>query len=204
MIGHDSGQQNTTYLIMFSLFLKLLGFFVVLYSYAEFEPSKIQAVEQSLQQRFNITLHLPDLAAKSGKSQTTPWAIQNAGRSYIEIEKELKTQMDFLSTEIDSRRGILTLSVPADIVLDMESHPAKSPGFAASLIETLKRNQPEKAVYRMQIVAKGSERDLMMRSLGNFVQSIIANDYSPRYLTIGYDDYSETPTVDFVIQLGAP
>lgn len=201
MGGLATGQKQTTYLVMFSLFLKLLGFFVVLFSYAQYDPMRTQAVEQSLHEQFNININLPMMHATSGKDQMSPMAVQNAGRSYDQLTKELKTQIDFLSTETDARRGVLTLSVPANLVLQMDGQPAKSPGFATSLVDTLKKNQPEGAVYRLQIIAKGSQHDAMMRSVGDFVQSLVAYNYAPRYLTIGFED-AQDATVDFVVQLG--
>lgn len=200
MAGQATGQRETTYLIMFSLFLKLLGFFVVLYSYAEFDPNKVKAAEHSIQQRFNIALHLPLTEVKGGQNLTSALAVQNAGRAYNELSTELKTQIDFLSTQIDARRGVLILSVPAHIALSFDGQTAKSPQFASVLVEALKKNQPKGMVYKMQIIAKGSPRDELMRTLGNFVQEIVSDDYAPRYLTIGFEDDANEPTLSFVVE----
>lgn len=201
MAGQASGQRDTTYLIMFSLFLKLLGFFVVMYSYAEFDPAKVQAAEQSLQQRFNISLHLPVDMIKNGAHLMSPLAIQNSGRSYVELSTELKTQIDFLSSEIDARRGVLILTVPARLLMAVDGQSAKSPNFASVFVETLKKNQPDNMIYKMQIIGKSRNQDVMMRSLGDFVQSIVSQDYPPRYLTIGFEDgQTDEPTVSFVVE----
>ncbi len=106
-VEQTSGSQ-LTYTLMFSLFLKMLGFFVVLYSFTEFQPNKLKAAEQSLQQQFNISLPLDTMLSKSGKNIVSPWALQSAGRSYDEIAEELKTQIDFLSVKNDQRGALHT------------------------------------------------------------------------------------------------
>src|SRR5690554_916369 len=91
-----TGNRGNSQMITLGIFLKLLGFFVVMFTYAEFEPIKVKQAEYSLQQRFNITLPIPDL--KSGDDSLNLYPVQALGRSFHTLDTELKTELDFLSS----------------------------------------------------------------------------------------------------------
>lgn len=184
---------------MFSLFLKLLGFFVVLYSYADREPVKAEAVEQSLMQQFNVSISAEFTPVKSGRHVLTPTAVQNLGNAYQAISTELKTDVDFLSTEIRAKDNTMRMTLPADILLAFNGNSAKSPSFAHELVYALKKHRTGDFVYNVQMIVRGEQADELMRAGGEFIQYMVAQDYAPRYLEIGFKDDSDPPEVDIVI-----
>jgi hypothetical protein len=186
-------------MITLGIFLKILGFFIVLYSFSEAVPNKVAKAEQSLQHRFNINIKLPTI--KSGMQATTLSAVQNIGRSYDEIESDLKTQIDLFSTERAAHSNELILKVPADQVLTLNGQIPKSPEFDKVLVKTLNKNKPQGAEYHVAIVGTDGKSDAMMRGLGDFAQTMVADNYPEPLVTIGYDyKKQDTAMVEFHIQ----
>ena len=185
--------------ITLGIFLKILGFFVVLYSFSEAVPNKVAKAEQSLQHRFSINIALPKTT--SGQQATTMSAVQNIGRSYDDIAADLKTQIDLFSTERVTRNKELIMRIPADQVLTLNGNAPKSYDFDKTLVSILKKNKPQNAEYHLAIVGTDGKSDDMMRGLGDFAQQVVADNYPEPLVTIGYDNLKhDTAMVEFHIE----
>ncbi len=193
--------SNATLVITLGLFLKLLGLFVVLFSYAELEPVKTRKVESSLQDRFGINLTTP--MDRGGKVTQAPLIVQQLGNSYDSIEKELMTQMDFLSTEDIALSDRLVLSFPPNIALTLDNVPAKSPDFAASLTDILQSQKPQGFVYLVTITGQNGQAPVMMRALGDFVQKMVAAGYPANIMSIGYKTTDNDADQKLLIEIQA-
>jgi hypothetical protein len=196
-----AGSSSSTMAITLGLFLKLLGLFVVLVSYAEMEPDKTRKVEYSLQDRFGINLTTP--RDKNGLSKQAPMIVQQLGNSYDSIEKELTTQMDFLSTEDIALSDRLVLSFPATIALTMNGVPAKSPDFAASLTRILQAQKPANYHYTVTFTGENGDAQVVMRGLGDFVQKMVAAGYPAADMSIGYRETDRPSQQNLMIEIQA-
>jgi hypothetical protein len=196
-----SSGSNSALVITLGLFLKLLGLFVVLVSYADFEPLKTRKVEYSLQDRFGI--NLTSLKERHGTSVQAPMIVQQLGSSYDAIEKELTSQMDFLSTEDIALSDRLMLSFPARIALSIDNVPAKSPDFASSQTKILQTQKPANYHYIVTITGQNGNPQAMMRALGDFVQKMIAAGYAANDMSIGYAQTSNAVQENVVIEIQA-
>ena len=186
--------SNSTLVLTLGIFLKLLGFFVVLVSYSTLEPLKSRQAQYSLQDRFGINLGLP--LERGGLSKQSPMVVQQQGRSYDILRKELMTQMDFLSTENVATSDRLSLSLPMDIVLGLNGAPAKSPELADRLSAILKTQKPDHMQYQVTIIGQNGDPVAVLHALGEFVQKMVATDYPSKFLTIGYTTVrGKTPQV---------
>ncbi len=192
-----TGNRATSQMITLGIFLKLLGFFVVMFTYAEFEPIKVKQAEYSLQQRFNIALPLPDL--KSGDDALNLYPVQALGRSFHTLDTELQTELDFLSSKRNAETNELVLELRADQILDLGGKPAKSQNFAVVLTQALKANTPAGHVFHLDIVTKGGAPDDMMRGAGLFVQKMIVAGFPQKSLMIGHESASK-PSVKLVVR----
>jgi hypothetical protein len=120
--------------------------------------------------------------------------VQQQGRAYDAIKQELMTQVDFLSTENSATSDILSLTVPAPLVLSLGNAMAKSPSFATQLVQVLQTQRPSSSKYYVTLRGMNGVPEEMMRSLGQFVQKMIASGYNSRLLAIAYDTTS-TPDI---------
>lgn len=193
-----TGGRASTLMVTLGIFLKLLGFFVVMFTYAEFEPIKVKQAEYSLQQRFNVTLPLPDL--KSGEESLNLFPVQNLGRAFHVLEEELKTELDIFSTRVAARENELALVFSANQILDLNGKPARSPNFAPVLSRILRKNTPQNFVLQLDIVAQGSDTASLMRETGVFVQKMIVAGYPQKEMIIGYEHGTKKPTVKLIIR----
>jgi hypothetical protein len=196
MIG--SGSRAATLSITLGIFLKLLGFFVIMFCYADFEPNKVKQAEYSLQRRFNIALPFP--TEKSGADSLSPHAVQEQGRSYHDLQEDLKAEFDFFSSQTRSNESELILELNADQIFGSN---AKSPNFAAGLTKMLEANTTENYVFNVEIVAVGGEADEMMSNVGSFVQKMIVAGFPQKYLTIGYES-GKKPLARFIVKAVKP
>jgi hypothetical protein len=198
--------SNSTQLITLGIFLKILGFFVVLVSYAELEPIKTRQVENSLRSQFGMNLLLP--IEKGGVLAQAPMIVQQSGRSYDVIREKLMTQIDFLSAEDVVLNDRLTMTLPAAIVLALDSRMPKSPQFAQQLADVLTTQKPELYSYTITLTGTGGAEQEMMRGLGDFAQKLIATGYPAQKITISYDNsdhmMTSLPQVMFAIQAVKP
>lgn len=176
--------SNSYLILTLGIFLKLLGFFVVMVSYADLEPIKMRQAEYSLQDRFGINLALP--FERGGMGIQSPLITQQLGRSFDTIKQELSTQVDFLGTEDEAHSKKLVLNLNADTALPLNGAPAKSPNFAGQLVDVLKTQKPDHAMYQVRVTGINGQPQVMMRALGDFIQKMVAAGYPITYLTIGY------------------
>lgn len=184
--------SNATQLITLGIFLKILGFFVVLFSYTELEPIKNRQVESSLQSRFGINLTLAK--DKGGLLSRAPMIVQQQGRAYDRIRQELLTQIDFISTEDITTSDRMRLVLPADIGLSLKNNMAKSPQLPEQLVQILKTQKADKFHYQLLIKVIGRSQDIdLMRALGEFAQKFVASGYSSDLITIGIMNKDQAP-----------
>lgn len=198
--GSAQVANKSTLNLILGVFLKLLGFFVVMYTYTDTNPLKARQAEESLRQQFNISVSLLRDESKGDNALIANQAMQKEGRSYIAIQEEMKTQLDFLSTNYLAESNVLVLSVPAEYVLSLNGIPAKSVNFIPILISTLQKQRNDQTDYALEIVANGNDQAQLTRAVSILVQKLIAVDYSPALLTIGYNESDDSPTVDFRIK----
>lgn len=198
MVGKSSSVGNAATLnLILGVFLKLLGFFVVLYVYADIDPIKARQAEESLKERFNISVSLVPNTSGSDQEQGNA-VMQMMGRSYQAIDTEMKTQIDFLSSEYQAHSHVLVLRVPAHIALDLDGMRAQSFEFADILIKTL-QEQSGRNRYAVEAVAIGSEHDALMRSVSLFVQKMVARQYPPELLAVGFKEQNTKPMLELRI-----
>ena len=193
--GSSQVANKATLNLILGVFLKLLGFFVVMYTYTDISPLKAKQAEESLHQRFNISVtFLSDMAKNTVAASPDP--VQEEGRSFNRIKDALKTQVDFLSTQYEASSKTLILTLPAEIVLSLNGNSAKSPDFARTLVETLQHESNSKFRYKLEVVAKGNDHENLLRQISRFGQKILAAEYSEKDLTIGYNESNDAPTID--------
>lgn len=195
--GSSSGNSATLNLIL-GVFLKLLGFFVVLYGFTEVDPLKARQAEMSIQERFNINVSL--IPSIGGKSPSNTAIVQTRGRSYEGLEKELKAQVDFLSSEYVAHNNTMILRVPANVVLPLDGNREKSPDFAAILSKTLDEQHGDGSHFTLQIVASGADEDALVRGVSVFVEKMVAERYPAKLLAIGYKKSTEVPVIELHIK----
>lgn len=195
--GSAQVANKATLNLILGVFLKLLGFFVVMYTYTDVNPVKARQAEESLRQQFNISVSLMREESKGNNPILSNQVLQKEGRSYIAIREELKTQLDFLSSRYLADSNQLVLSVPAEYAVALNDHPAKSPHFAAILSETLRRQAKDDIRYTTEIVVTGRDASELTRVVSVLVQQMIAADYPPELLSIGYAENDGPPMVEF-------
>lgn len=198
--GSSSSIGNTTTLnLILGIFLKLLGFFVVLYVFTDVDPDKARLAEESLKERFNISVTLTnDIHGTS--SENSHSIAQGMGRAFQEIDTAMKTQVDFLSTEYQAQNHVLLLRVPAEIALDIGMDRARSFDFPKILVDTLlKQRPPQQAAYQVEAVVSGADRDALMRAVSLFIQKMIAFGYPVEQLVIGYEESAIKPVLELRI-----
>lgn len=192
------GGRTATLNLMVGIFLKLLGFFVVLYSYAEINPVKVKQAEQSLAERFNISVALMDEKDVEQEKVTAP--VQQSGRAYREITEKLQTQVDFLSTETQADSDTLVLRLPAATALSFEGREAQDPDFAAKLANVLTAQNASGFAYQLQVAAIGSNNIDLMRPLGGFAKQMVDAGYPAPLITIGYQFTVQDPVLELRIK----
>lgn len=199
MVGGSSSIGNTATLnLILGIFLKLLGFFVILYVYTDVDPGKARLAEHSLKERFNISVSLTDDIA--GERLNADHSVtQGMGLSYQEIDTEMKAQIDFLSSEYQAQNDVLILRVPAHIALDIGADRARSFEFPKILVNTLLTQKAANKHYQVEAVVAGNNKDELMRSVSLFVQKLIAYRYPVEQLMIGYRDSNEKPVLELRI-----
>jgi hypothetical protein len=186
--------RTSSLLLMLGIFLKLLGFFIVLFSYAEFEPNKMRQAEFSLKQQFNVSIPLSDMV-RSGRDIVNLAPVQNLGHAYDNLEAELKTQMDLLAVERRMKSGDMTLTIRADQILDMNGQLAKGRSFPEALYKTMEKNRPHGVLFMLDIVARGPDKNILMRGIGDFAQNMIVAGHNQKFLSIGYENSRDEPVV---------
>jgi len=197
--GSAQVANKATLNLILGVFLKLLGFFVVMYTYTDTNPMKARMAEESLRQQFNISVSLLRDEAKGDSPLNAHQAMQKEGRSYIAIREALKTQLDFLSSEYRADSNMLMLSIPAEYVVSIDGQSPKSPRFALTLVSTLLKQGNDKTDYAVEVVIKGSAESELTRAVSIFVQQMIAVDYPESLLAIGYEQSDAAPVVEFHI-----
>lgn len=191
--------RTSSLLLTLGIFLKLLGFFIVLFSYAEFEPSKLQQAEFSLKQRFNVTIPVLDRAV-AGRDVISLAPVQNMGQIFDGIESDLRGTIDFMAVSRRVETGDLSLTVRADQIFDLNDTWAKSPGFAGLLNRSLQKNRAKNMFYTLEIVSAGGQDDILMRANGHFAQKMVVAGFNQRHLSIGHEHKRGVPTVTLRIR----
>lgn len=192
--------NTATLNLVLGIFLKLLGFFVVLYSYTDIDPTKAKLAEDSLRERFSVSVSLtPDI--KGSTFVDTP-AVESQGRAMDHIATAMKTQISFLASEYDLQNNVLLLRVPAEVAMDIGDKLARSPDFADIFINTLQTQKSPNMTYRVDAIIKGeaAQNDMLMRSVSLFIQKLIARNYSPDNLMIGYQKQTGKPVLELRIR----
>lgn len=199
MAGRSSAIGNTATLnLILGVFLKLLGFFVILYIYADVDPGKARLAEESLKERFNISVSLTD-DIEGTRLNNAHSITQGMGRSYQEIETTMKTQIDFLSSEYHARNHVLVLRMPAEIALDIGTDRARSFEFPKILADTLLQQKSSTVHFHLEAVVSGANKDMLMRSISLFIQKMISYQYPVDYLSIGYEESDLKPALELRI-----
>lgn len=197
--GSSQVANKATLNLILGVFLKLLGFFVVLYTYTDINPIKAHQVEESLRERFNISVSLINDRGAADTSLET----LNQGRSFTRIKDSLSTEVDFLSSKLLSTSNTMVLTVPAEFIVSINDALPKSPEFAKALSKTLLAERNNKSVYALELIINGSDQQLLSRQISLFVQKMIAVGYPSELLTIGYNETTDEPTVDLrIVQVG--
>lgn len=198
--GSSSSIGNTATLnLILGIFLKLLGFFVVLYVFTDVDPDKARLAEESLKERFNISVTLTKEIQGTG-NENSHSITQGMGRAFQEIDTAMKTQVDFLSTEYQAQNHVLLLRVPAEIALDIGMDRARSFEFPKILVDSLlKQRVQNQSPYQVEAVVSGADRDALMRSVSLFIQKMIAFGYPVERLVIGYEDSAIKPVLELRI-----
>ena len=196
--GGQPGGNTATLNLILGVFLKLLGFFVVLYGFNEIDPVKAHQAEASIKDRFNISVSLTPIV--SGLTKTADAPVQTKGRAYSEIEEELKTQVDLLSSRYEADSDTLVLRLPASVVLSFEGKPATSPDFASTLAATLEIQRGKDSKFNLEIIADGNDDEALIASVSLFVQKMLGTGYPRDLLTIGYQDGQSDPMVEFRVK----
>jgi hypothetical protein len=193
--GSSQVANKATLNLILGVFLKLLGFFVVMYTYTDISPTKARQAEESLHQRFNISVSfLHEMAKNTADSSLSP--VQDEGRSFNQIKDALKTQVDFLSTQYQASSKTLILTLPAEILFPLNGNAAKSPDFARTLANTLQQQGSATLRYKIEIIANGSDNETLIKEVSRFAQKLLAADYPEKDLTTGYKETIDAPTVD--------
>jgi len=198
MAGTGPAGNTATLNLILGVFLKLLGFFVLLYGYTEVDPVKAHKAELSIQQRFNISVNLMPEHLGVSKISTAP--VQTQGRSYEAISSEMKSQVDFLSSEYDANSDTLILRVPLNVVLPVDDKPAKSANFAEILTQTLDSQHAADSVFAIEIVTIGKDDTALVAAASLFVQKMLSESYPRDLLTIGYQAKDQDPMIEFRIK----
>lgn len=200
MAGQSSSIGNTATLnLILGIFLKLLGFFVVLYVYTDIDPGKAKMAEESLKDRFNISISLTPQETEGKRSSSDPSVTLGMGRAYQEIDTAMKSQIDFLSSEYLADSHVLVLRVPANIALDIGSDRARSFDFVKVFVDTLNTQKSPDAHYMVEAVVSGENKNELMRAVSLFVQKMLAYNYPVDDLMIGYNDRVEKPVLELRI-----
>lgn len=197
--GSSGFATKATLNLILGVFLKLLGFFVVMYTYTDINPIKARQAEESLRQQFNVSVSLLREEGKGDSPHIQPQALQKEGRSFKAIREQLKTQLDFLSSRYLADSDRLMLSVPAEYVVTLDDNPPKSPRFVPILVTTLGQQRGENSTYAVEIIIAGNDRAELTRQVSILVQKMIALDYPAELLTIGYRESDAPPAVDFYV-----
>lgn len=195
--GSSQVANKATLNLILGVFLKLLGFFVVMYTYTDTNPTKARQAEESLRQQFNISVSLMRDESKGDSIQPAGQVMQKEGRSYIAIREELASQLDFLSASYRAETNQLILQVPAEYVLALDGQAAKSPRFASILTEILLKQRNDKTDYALEIIAQGNDTRQMTRALSVFVQKMVQVNYPSSLMTIGYESNDDEPMIEF-------
>lgn len=190
--------RTSTLNLMLGIFLKLLGFFVVLYTYTDINPTKVQKVEESLKERFNISVSLAPVLSGMDPSVRAP-LVQTKGRAYSNIENDMKTQVDFLSSQYNIDSNTLVLRVPAEMAMTIDGQEPKSGNFAKILADTLENQSSEGNVFAIEMILSGPDATAKMRDISLFVQKMIGENYPQDLMTIGYAESSQKPTLEIRI-----
>jgi uncharacterized protein YlxP (DUF503 family) len=197
-ISSQVANKSTLNLVL-GVFLKLLGFFVVLYTYTDINPIKAKQAEESIRERFNISISL--LQENDTKNDIeASLLMQEAGRSFNEISEALKTEVDFLSSHYLAADNTLILKIPAEVAVKLPNKIQKSPKFANLLTDTLAVHKNKKFNYDVQIIINGAEEQILMQAVSLFVQKMASLNYPENLLTIGYEFSTDEPTIEFRIQ----
>jgi hypothetical protein len=195
MAGSHQVANKATLNLILGVFLKLLGFFVVMYTYTDTSAIKAHQAEESLHKRFDITVSfLHNMAQNTAASSQAP--VQEDGRSFNQIRDALKSQIDFLSTQYQATSKTLILTLPASTVFPLNGQPAKSPDFAGILARTMKEQRTSAFRYKLEIVSEGPDNSLMIKDVSLFAEKILGENYPEKDLTIGYSDATTEPTIE--------
>jgi len=196
------GSRTATLNLMLGIFLKLLGFFVVLYTYAEANPVKTQQAEESLRQRFSISVSLADLA-NDQRNASSP-LVPDQGRSYNDLANKLKAQIDFLSSQYIARNDVLILTLPARTAMAVGGNPAESPEFIKMLVRTIVHQRTENYKYAAELIVSGEDQKNLMGEVSLLAQRMIAYDYPARLVTIGYKKDKGEPLLEIRLRQVRP
>lgn len=198
MAGAQSSGRTLTLNIFLGLFLKLLGFFVVLYGFAEVDPVKARKAEISIHERFNINISLvPDIR---GDSHENISIVQTKGRSYHAIEQEMKSQVDLLSTDYVVSSNTLILRLPAEVALPIDGGSAKSPDLPRILRDTLESQVGKDSHFALEVVTIGNDDAALIRGASIFAEKMLGAGFNRKWLTIGYQESSSKPIIEFRIR----
>lgn len=207
MAGSSSAIGNTATLnLILGIFLKLLGFFVVLYVYTDVDPDKARLAEESLRERFNVSVVLVPEKDRIGQSADPSRQIafhnrEQAGRAMARIEAAMKSQIGLLATSYDREDGALVLRVPADVALDLGGRLARSPDFADILVATLNTQKAPEMAFSVEAIIKGpaDNSDEWMRAVSLFIQKLVARQYPAAWLMTGYQEQAGPPVLELRI-----
>lgn len=194
--GEVGGNAATMNMIL-GVFLKLLAFFVILFSYTDLQPVKVQKAEDSLTRQFGINLHLVEMLQGPDAARTNP--IPQKGQAYENMAQNLRSQFDFLGSENITSGEDMIIRVPADMVLTLDGQEPASPDFAMSLVAAMQEARKQPNGFDVFIKTSGPNDAELMRQTGNFVQEIVSFGYAQKLLTIGYEKKADAPQIEIHI-----
>lgn len=194
------GNKTITMNLMLGVFLKLLGFFVIMYSYAEINPIKAEKAEESLKQRFNVSVSLYSAVKESIDGTLTEGANVNGGGAYAHIQQQLMREFGLPPGKYIAQDDILVMRIPAGNVLSIDNITPENPGFANNFSRLLLEQNTDKFRYAVEIIVLGNNGNALMRSISEFANEMSVAGYPDRLLTIGLKAQENTPQLEIRIK----